>query len=663
MWIRHRSGRKSYAAMGAAVAAMMAAAPPSAWSATKTWDQFSAGNANNQINNGGGTWNTSTSNWTTTSGVGNNTTWAANDDVVFGGNPGVGAAGTVTVSGTIAFKSVTFADVASGNFSLTSGTLQSLTGVNPNIAITQNSSSAASIASAINGEDTTLTLGGNGLGVVTLSGIISEGSGSHVMSVTKSGNSTFVLTNTNTYTGATNINGGTLTLNGSTASGSTVNVGTAGTLNGTGTVNGNATLTGSGIVNFGAGGNIAGTLGVTGGNWNGVGSVTGLITSSNGTFTIGSGANLTANGNLNVTGGTIAAGNSASTITGSLNYSSTSNATWAGVLAGSSSTLTLNHNNSVLTLSGANTHGGDTRITDGTITLANANALQNSTLDMNASDVGSLSFGSLTSATLGGLKGSRSLDLTNASSAAVTASIGNNNASTTYSGSLTGAGGLTKIGNSTLTLSGSSSYAGATTISAGTLNLTGSITGAGGNVNVNSTAKLTGTGTINRTVNVNSGGTISPAGDGTVGKLTTNAQAWAGSSTYTWDISNATTAAGTGYDTMTVNGALTINATSGNKMTIKVVSNGPATGWSRNSVWHWTIATATSNIAALAGNFQLDTTDFLDDNNGDPGSFQVDLDATSKQIRVSYVPEPGSTLLLGGMTAVGALSRRRRRNI
>ena len=74
-------------------------------------------------------------------------------------------------------------------------------------------------------------------------------------------------------------------------------VGTAGTLSGTGTVNGNATLTGGGIINFGSGGTIAGTLGVTGGNWNGLGIVNGLVTVSTG-FTVGSGAILTANGGL-----------------------------------------------------------------------------------------------------------------------------------------------------------------------------------------------------------------------------------------------------------------------------------------------------------------------------------------------------------------------------
>jgi hypothetical protein len=225
---------------------------------------------------------------------------------------------------------------------------------------------------------------------------------------------------------------------------------------------------------------------------------------------------------------------------------------------------------------------------------------------------------------------------------------------------------LTKTGTSNFVLtSNSSSWSAVTNINGGTLTANGTL-GGGGTFNVNSTAKLAGNGTISKTVNINSGATLSPKDSGTntnVGTLSTDNQTWAGGSTYEWEISNATTAAGTGYDTVNVNGTLSIGATSGNKMTIKLISHGAVTGWNRNSVWHWTIGTATNNIAALAGNFLLDTTDFLDDNAGDVNSFQVDLDATSKQIRVSYVPEPGSTLLLGGMTAVGALTRRRRRKI
>ncbi|MGH8024196.1 MAG: autotransporter-associated beta strand repeat-containing protein [Limisphaerales bacterium] len=51
--------------------------------------------------------------------------------------------------------------------------------------------------------------------------------------------------------------------------------------------------------------------------------------------------------------------------------------------------------------------------------------------------------------------------------------VGNNNANTTYSGSLSGSGSLTKIGVGTLTLSGTETYTGNTTISGGHLALTG----------------------------------------------------------------------------------------------------------------------------------------------------------------------------------------------
>jgi outer membrane autotransporter protein len=192
--------------------------------------------------------------------------------------------------------------------------------------------------------------------------------------LTKTTGGTVTLSGANTYTGATTITAGTLQLDGSTAAGSTVGVGTAGTLTGSGAVNGNATLTGSGVINK-SGGTIAGTLGVTGGNWNGAGAVTGLVTSSSGTFTIGNGANLTANGNLNVTGGSIASGNSASTITGSVNYTSATSSSFGGVIAGAGKTLTMNNADATLTLSGANSYTGGTTISAGTIVAGSASAL------------------------------------------------------------------------------------------------------------------------------------------------------------------------------------------------------------------------------------------------------------------------------------------------
>jgi autotransporter-associated beta strand protein len=200
-------------------------------------------------------------------------------------------------------------------------------------------------------------------GAQTLSGIMS-GTGA----LTQNGSGTLTLTNTNTYAGTTTITTGTLQLDGSTHASSAVAIATAGTLTGSGTVNGNATLTGNGIINK-ASGTLAGTLGVTGGNWNGAGAVTGLVTSSSGAFNIGNGANLTANGGLDVTGGTIAAGNAASTITGSLNYTSASNSTFAGVIAGASKTLTMNNAAAKLILTGANTYTGATNVTAGVLAV------------------------------------------------------------------------------------------------------------------------------------------------------------------------------------------------------------------------------------------------------------------------------------------------------
>ena len=187
-------------------------------------------------------------------------------------------------------------------------------------------------------------------------------------SFTQAGTGTTTLNAANTYTGATTVTAGTLKVDGSTAAGSALAIGTAGTLSGTGTINGNATLTGSGVINK-ASGTMVGTLAVTGGSWNNLGAVTGVVTSSSGIFTIGAGANLTANGGLNVTGGGIAAGNSSSTITGSVNYTSSTGSSYGGVIAGSGKTLTLNSASTTLELLGTNTYTGETTVAAGKLVV------------------------------------------------------------------------------------------------------------------------------------------------------------------------------------------------------------------------------------------------------------------------------------------------------
>ncbi len=120
-----------------------------------------------------------------------------------------------------------------------------------------------------------------------------------------------------------------------------------------------------------------------------------------------------------------------------------------------------------LTLSASNGYTGTTLVSLGTLLLANTAALSSSTFD--TSGAGSFSFGTLTSATFGGLQGSG--NLTPSGSAAVALSVGGNNASTTFCGGLNGGGSLTKRGSGTFTVTGLNTYSGDTTISAGTLQI------------------------------------------------------------------------------------------------------------------------------------------------------------------------------------------------
>ena len=187
-------------------------------------------------------------------------------------------------------------------------------------------------------------------------------------------------------------------------------------------------------------------------------------------------------------------------------------ATSAVVVTGTYSPSSVNFNNSILayTLTGAsggmisgttglvksgsaavvlaeaNTFTGLTVINKGVLQLSNPQALLGSTLDYD-NQGGTLSFGPLTSCTMGGLTGAGALSLTNTSGAAMALAVGYNGQDSTYSGTLSGtASSLLKTGTGTLTLAGSNGALLAATTGAGTLSVS-----TGGVVN-GSKANITG---------------------------------------------------------------------------------------------------------------------------------------------------------------------------
>jgi autotransporter-associated beta strand protein len=115
-------------------------------------------------------------------------------------------------------------------------------------------------------EDHLLTVGVNN-GSGTFAGVLSQGplAGTHILSLTKTGSGTQVLSGPNSYSGATTVNAGTLVVDGFTGSGA-VTVQTNATLAGLGTVGGPLTVQSGGTV--APGGSVVGTLTTGDETWN-----------------------------------------------------------------------------------------------------------------------------------------------------------------------------------------------------------------------------------------------------------------------------------------------------------------------------------------------------------------------------------------------------------
>lgn len=406
--------------------------------------------------------------------------------------------------------------------------------------------------------------------------------------VDKGGAGDFTLSGTNTYTGGTNVIAGRLIVanpNGSYADGTALEFRNDAASTSTGIISGAGTLTKSGT----------GTLSLQGAN-----TFTGGLQVKAGTVVADNPASF-ANGNLLLTGGNVVPnnwnigvnnltfGDAASTtignisgtggfllLAGSINFKfMTAKKTAPVAIESNISFLSGNHNlddngqrssgaydavfsggfygtggftktgSGIFAIGGTSLYSGATVINAGSLYAANVNALSpNSAYTVTSPGILSLNptaaqagvaIGSY-SQTIGSLAGNGQVLL-----GAATLTTGGNNASTTFSGTLSGTGGLVKNGAGTLALTGNTTYTGGTAVNGGTLSVAnplGSYAVNGATLSLSSgslSGTITGTGALMKTGTGTL--TLSGANDYTGGTTISGGQLIA--STPTGDYANA----------------------------------------------------------------------------------------------------------------------------
>jgi len=273
-----------------------------------------------------------------------------------------------------------------------------------------------------------------------------------------------------------------------------------------------------------------------------------------GTLSLADSGTVTSNFAVKATGGTIDTAGQNSTFSGTIGNDGTDT---TGALTKSGA--------GTLTLSGANTYTGATQVSAGTLNLTGSLASTAITVDSGATLQDAA--GGLSASTAVTVNGTFSLGANEAISQLGGSGAVNLGANTltvnlgTFSGGVSGTGGLTKTGAGTLTLSGSNALTGATAVSAGTLSLTGTL--ASTNVSIASGATLQDTsGGLSASAVVSNAGTLSLGANETISQLDGAGGVNLGSHTLTLSQgSYAGTMAGTGGLSKQGSGLFTLSGT------------------------------------------------------------------------------------------------------
>jgi fibronectin-binding autotransporter adhesin len=460
------------------------------------WDGAAGPKHNGALNGGDGVWQIAggANNWTDANGT-INADYAQDSFAVFAAAPG-----TVTIDnggGNVLASGMQF---ASDGYVVTGDTL-TLTGAQALVQVGDSSAAGAGYTATIDAD-----LTGTAMLVKTDAG-------------------TLILSGTNSYTGGTAINGGTVRIS------SDANLGdaTGGLSFGGGTLHTTGAIVSMRAVNLAGDATFLTDAGLTlAGVVSGAGSLT-----KNGAGTLVLAANNNYAGGTTIGAGRLELGDGGTSGAiagdvvndGVLAFNRSDSMIFAGLISGGGAIDQMGLGTTILT--GNHIFTGGTVISAGTLQLGNGgttgsiagNVVNNGTLAFNRADA------------------------------------------MTFAGLISGSGGVDQIGAGTTILTGGNSYSGSTNVTAGTLLVNGDQSAATGLTSVAAGARLGGSGIIGGNVAVGSGATLAP-GAGAPGALTINGNlALASGSTLGFEFGRANDVGGPLNDVVNVGGDLVLDGT------------------------------------------------------------------------------------------------------